>query len=228
MPAEDVDYAVAVRTLCEFAAKTGDLEVRFTPSPTAQQGIAGHQRMAARRGAGYEREVALEGHAGRLRVRGRADGYDPERRRLEEFKTHRGDLSGMPANQRAHHWAQLKVYGALLCRQRGLERVELALVYFDIKTELETALEEDWSAADLELHFAALCASFLGWAAQELAHRRRRNAARSPSCAFRRTRSVMASAHSRRAFTGRPARGRLCWRRHPPASARRSAPCSRS
>ena len=206
LPAEDVDYAVAVRTLCEFAAKTGDLEVRFTPSPTAQQGIAGHQRMAARRGAGYEREVALEGHAGRLRVRGRADGYDPERRRLEEFKTHRGDLSGMPANQRAHHWAQLKVYGALLCRQRGLERVELALVYFDIKTELETALEEDWSAADLELHFAALCASFLGWAAQELAHRRRRNAAlaelRFPQDTFRHGQRALAEGVYRAACAG--------------------------
>ena len=43
---------VAVRTLCEFAAKQGDLDLRFTPSPTAQQGIAGHLQVAAGRPAG--------------------------------------------------------------------------------------------------------------------------------------------------------------------------------
>ena len=34
-------YTVAVRALCEFTAKAGDLDLRFTPSPTAQEGIAG-------------------------------------------------------------------------------------------------------------------------------------------------------------------------------------------
>jgi DNA excision repair protein ERCC-2 len=28
-------YTVAVRALCEFTAKAGDLDLRFTPSPTA-------------------------------------------------------------------------------------------------------------------------------------------------------------------------------------------------
>jgi hypothetical protein len=35
-------HAVGVRALCEFTAKAGDLDQRFTPSPSAQQGIAGH------------------------------------------------------------------------------------------------------------------------------------------------------------------------------------------
>ena len=42
-------YTVAVRTLCEFAAKQGDLDLRFTPAPSAQQGQAGHQTVIARR-----------------------------------------------------------------------------------------------------------------------------------------------------------------------------------
>jgi len=56
-----VSYRVAVRALCEFTAKVGDLDLRFTPSPTALEGIAGHAQVTARRGEGYEREVALEG-----------------------------------------------------------------------------------------------------------------------------------------------------------------------
>ena len=35
-------YTVAVRALCEFTAKAGDLDLRFTPSATALEGIAGH------------------------------------------------------------------------------------------------------------------------------------------------------------------------------------------
>lgn len=32
---------IAVRELCEFTAKEGDLDLRFTPSPTAAEGMAG-------------------------------------------------------------------------------------------------------------------------------------------------------------------------------------------
>src|SRR4029077_2537775 len=81
-------YEIAVRALCEFTAKQGDLDLRFTPSPTALEGIAGHALIAARRGEQYESEIRLEGEYGALRVRGRADGYDAERNQLEEFKTY--------------------------------------------------------------------------------------------------------------------------------------------
>ncbi len=94
-------YEVAVRALCEFTAKQGDLDLRFTPSPSALEGIAGHALIASRRGEGYETEIRLDGEYGALRVRGRADGYDPQRNQLEEFKTYRGDLDRMPANHRA-------------------------------------------------------------------------------------------------------------------------------
>ena len=42
-------YTVAVRALTEFTAKQGDLDLRFTPSPSAQEGIAGHATVTARR-----------------------------------------------------------------------------------------------------------------------------------------------------------------------------------
>ena len=120
-------YQVAVRALCEFTAKQGDLDLRFTPGPSAQEGIAGHAIVAARRGAGYQSEVSLSGGCGQLLVRGRADGYDPSLNRLEEIKTHRGRLETLPANHRHLHWAQVKIYGALQCATLGLTEIELAL-----------------------------------------------------------------------------------------------------
>ena len=172
-----MSYTISVRALCEFTARRGDLDRRFTPAPTAQEGIEGHALLVARRRAGYEKEIVLEAEHGELHVRGRADGYDGASNQLEEFKTYRGRLERMPENQRALHWAQLRMYGALLCRQRGLREIKLALVYFNIATETETSLLEQYSATALEGDFVAQCERFIGWARQETAHRIARNAA---------------------------------------------------
>ncbi|WP_082549307.1 ATP-dependent DNA helicase [Rhizobacter sp. Root404] len=171
-------YTVAVRTLCEFAAKQGDLDLRFTPSPTSQQGVAGHQTVAASRSASYRSEVTVRGEYRHLVVRGRADGYDPDRQLLEEVKTFRGDLDLMPANHRHLHWAQAKVYGALVCRQLDLPSLTVALVYFDVGRQQEALpLTQRCTASELQAFFEALCERFIAWADCELAHREGRDAA---------------------------------------------------
>jgi len=172
-----VNYRIAVRALCEFTAKVGDLDLRFTPSPTALEGIQGHRTVAARRCANYRSEVSLEGRFGALTVKGRADGYDPDANLLEEIKTYRGDLERMPANHRQLHWAQAKIYGWLLCQQLQLSSIRLALVYFDILSERETSLVEEHGAEALEQFFNQQCSLFLQWAEQELAHRHARDQA---------------------------------------------------
>ncbi|WP_433740989.1 ATP-dependent DNA helicase [Pseudomonas putida] len=170
-----MSYSIAVRALCEFTAKAGDLDLRFTPSPTALEGIVGHRTVASRRSEGYQSEVALEGAYRTLSVKGRADGYDPAQNCLEEVKTYRGDLSKQPDNHRQLHWAQAKIYGWLMCRKLNLEQINLALVYFDIVSEKETCLVDSFSAAALGQFFEQHCARFLHWAEQEMVHRQARN-----------------------------------------------------
>ncbi|MEW6339482.1 MAG: ATP-dependent DNA helicase [Pseudomonadota bacterium] len=172
-----MSYVVAVRAMCEFTARRGDLDLRFTPAPTAAEGIAGHATVASRRGRGYESEITLGGTHRSLSVRGRADGYDATLNRLEEIKTYRGDLDAMPDNHRVLHWAQALVYGHLLCQTRGLGELQVALVYFDIGSQKETVLTQSHSAAELEAFFVEQCERFIGWAMQEEAHRSARNAA---------------------------------------------------
>ena len=176
---------VAVRALCDFTARRGDLDHRFTPAPTASEGIAGHELIAERRQAAdttFETEVALEGdyvdEAGQvLCVSGRADGVDSTQGRVEEVKTHRGDLARMADNQRALHWAQLFVYGALLCRARGLERLTLSLVYLELGSGRETRLDETRTAVALEAVFKDHCARYMAWAKQQGQHREARDVA---------------------------------------------------
>lgn len=202
-----MSYSVAVRALCEFTAKVGDLDLRFTPSPSAQEGIAGHRTVAARRSAHYQSEVALEGEYQQLKVRGRADGYDPDNNRLEEVKTYRGDLDAQPANHRQLHWAQAKVYGWLMCQKLGLTQIDLALVYFDIVGEGETLLNQRFQAADLEVFFNQQCARFLEWAHQEMQHREARNHAAQtlgfPHAEFRPGQRILAESVYKAVSTGR-------------------------
>ncbi|CAM3128299.1 ATP-dependent DNA helicase [Pseudomonas floridensis] len=198
---------MAVRALCEFTAKVGDLDLRFTPSPTAQEGIAGHRTVASRRGADYQAELALSGDYHELTVRGRADGYDAVRNQLEEVKTYRGELDALPANHRQLHWAQVKVYGWLLCRQLDLQDVTLALVYFNIVSEQETLIHERFSAEALQLFFEQQCAVFLSWARQELSHTQTLHQSLTmlafPHAAFRTGQRMLAESVYKAVSTGR-------------------------
>ena len=181
MGSKPLSYIVAVRALCEFTAKQGDLDLRFTPSPTAQEGIAGHAVVTSRRQdgsqPGYKTELALSGDHGPLHVRGRADGYDAAQNLVEEIKTYRGQLASMPDNHRHLHWAQVRVYGHLLCAQLDLTEVNLALVYYEIGSGHETSLRETRSAAELRAMFEDGCRRFTAWAEAELRHREARDAA---------------------------------------------------
>ncbi|MDD0995040.1 ATP-dependent DNA helicase [Pseudomonas sp. TNT2022 ID1044] len=202
-----MSYSIAVRALCEFTAKVGDLDLRFTPSPTALEGIVGHRTVASRRSEGYQSEVALEGLFKSLKVKGRADGYDPAQNCLEEVKTYRGDLSKQPANHRQLHWAQAKVYGWLMCQKLQLEQINLALVYFDIVSEKETCLVESFSAGQLQAFFEQHCLLFLHWAEQEMVHRERRNRAaqqlKFPHAGFRPGQRHLAESVFKAVSTGR-------------------------
>lgn len=184
-----MNYTVAVRALCEFTARSGDLDLRFTPAPTALEGIEGHAVVRSRRSRDYESEISLSGDCGKLTVRGRADGYDPSLNRLEEIKTHRGRLDAMPDNHRALHWAQAKVYAHLLCVQRALPEIHVALVYYDIIERKETVLTETCGADALAQHFQLQCDRYAEWADSELRHRAGRErfleALRFPHGAFR-------------------------------------------
>lgn len=175
--AAQTPYAIAVRELCEFAAKAGDLDHRFTPSPSAEEGIAGHKLVASRRPPSWRPEWPLSAQVGAMLLRGRADGFDAEAGVLEEIKTHRGDLGRMPPRHRALHWAQAKAYGALVCELQGRAGLTVRLVYLDIDTGSETCFDEICTASELQAFLLAMCQRFEQWAAAQGRHRLARDEA---------------------------------------------------
>ncbi len=200
-------HTVSVRELCEFTAKRGDLDRRFTPSATALEGRLGQNTVSQRRGPDYETEIALEAICGDLRVRGRADGYDPRRRCLEEIKTLRGHPDDIPENRRRLHWAQLQTYGALFCRTRDVPEIALTLVYFDVASQSEIELRQVFGADELDALWAQRCDAFIAWARQEAGHRSARDRALQalafPRGTFRTGQRDLAEAVYRNAASGR-------------------------
>ncbi len=75
------EFTISVRDLAAFCYRSGDIDYRFNASPTAQQGMEGHQRVYKNRPASYQREYSVsftrQQGENALRVLGRADGYDP-------------------------------------------------------------------------------------------------------------------------------------------------------
>lgn len=168
-------YVISVRALCELTAKVGSLDQRFTPSPTVLEGMLGHMVVASRREHYYQTEITLTGEYCNIFVRGRADGYDPDLNQLEEVKTYKGHLDRMPDNHRQLHWAQAKVYAWLMCVERELKSIKVALVYYNVSSREETLLVEELTAQALQNFFESLCKKLSIWAEQELAHRAFRN-----------------------------------------------------
>lgn len=199
---------ISVRELCAFGAKRGDLDLRFTPAPTAEEGMAGHAAVATRRSAGYQKEIRIELQHGDLRVRGRADGLQPHPLRLEEIKTHRGDLARMPENHRELHWAQLKLYAAQLCIDKDLAELPTALVYYDVDRQRETAIPRLFSRDELHSFATQLCDDYRIWEEAQQAHRQRRDAAlarmRFPHADFHAGQRRFAEAIYRGVRDGRP------------------------
>ncbi len=176
----DPAFSVSVKSLCAFGSKAGDLDFRFVPVPSAQEGIAGHLLVQGRRGEGYRSEVTLVAEFEGLRVRGRADGFQSGREavseddvvpRIEEIKTFRGDFDAIRQNHRALHWAQARTYGWMLCEAHDLPAIDVALVYLDLASGEETVLVEHASREELRTGFEALCRRFMAWAQQERRHR---------------------------------------------------------
>ncbi|MCR9107037.1 MAG: ATP-dependent DNA helicase [Gammaproteobacteria bacterium] len=164
------EIRVAVRDLVNFCHRSGDIDTRFTPSPSGAQGIAGHQRLYARRAAAYQPEypVRLTRQFGSatLQLTGRADGYDAEAGLVEEIKTCRVAATSIPASVTNLHWAQGIVYGALIAMEHDLPSLNVKVTWLNIDSDEEHSEQQSWSRQALEDFLDAALLRFSQWLAQ--------------------------------------------------------------
>lgn len=161
------EITVSVRDLVAFCHRSGHIDHRFTPSPSAEQGIEGHQRVYRRRPGSYRREYPVQWRHRQgdvtLLVRGRADGFDASQGLVEEIKTCRIDASEIPPAVSAQHLAQARVYAAMICADLDLASMAVRLNWLNIDTDQEAWIEETHSAAELAAFLDDTLQRFAAW-----------------------------------------------------------------
>lgn len=161
------EIVVAVRDLAQFCYRGGDIDHRFTPSPTGVEGTLGHQQVYRRRPPSYQPEYSLVHRqliAGQnLLLRGRADGYDPEQNLLEEIKTCRVAFARIPPKLSQLHLAQARLYAAMLAKTLNLDRVAVRLTWFNIDSGEERALSQAYSRDELDEFLQVSLQRLVSW-----------------------------------------------------------------
>jgi DNA excision repair protein ERCC-2 len=161
------EFAVAVTDLVRFCHRSGDIDHRFRPSPTGPDGIAGHRRLYARRPDSYRREYPVEYvHEAddlRLILRGRADGYDPRARLVEEIKTCRVAPDTIPSAVAGLHLAQGLLYAALIAREQELPGLRVRVTWLNIDSDEEYQQEQEYSAQELGSFLSDTLERFGAW-----------------------------------------------------------------
>ena len=167
---------VGVKDLAEFVHNRGDLHVRYRSATLAQEGIARQKEWQQERGDAYVREHRVQATFGEFEVSGRIDGWDPAQGLVEEVKTTRADAAAMHDQIGAVHWAQLRLYGAMLTlADEQLSTLRLRLIYLHPSDPTETVFEEGWARDDLIAFFEATCGIFAAWIALVRQRLRRRD-----------------------------------------------------
>lgn len=174
--------AVAVKSLAEFVHRRGDLYPALGGRVTGEEGIASQRRAQQNRGGGYEREmtVAAEFEIGPLRISlaGRLDGCDLTAAPpfVEEIKTTRAEPDAAERAVGSAHWAQARLYAALLAREHP-EHAEwqVRLLYCHPDTGAQKSFEETRSISWLAEYLDSSLAAYAQWLQAQQAYRERRN-----------------------------------------------------
>jgi len=149
------DFTVSVRDLVVFCHRRGDIDQRYTASPTGVQGIEGHQRLYRRRPASYQNEYGVDYHAEvaglMLHVRGRADGFDASAALVEEIKTCRVNPAVIPETVVREHLAQGRLYAAIIADALSLDALTVRLTWLQLDEDREYPFEQRYTADELRV-----------------------------------------------------------------------------
>lgn len=161
---------IAVRTLVDYALRSGDLDRRFASPGRPLEGIRAHQRVQKQRPDGYQAEVTVSIEVETadliLVIGGRIDGVleTQEGVLVEEIKSTTRDLEYFKNRLDPCHWGQAKVYAFLLAAEKGFNDISIQLTYVHLDTNETLELVETFHRENLEAFFQDLVTRYLKWA----------------------------------------------------------------
>lgn len=166
-------FQISVRGLVEFVYRSGDLDMRFQSKSKMADGIKVHQKIQRSQGSAYEAEVSLQRtlsivEADRtieLLINGRADGVleTSEGFLIDEIKGTSGFLEDIHEDSYPVHWAQAKIYGAILCMDRALEQIQIQLTYAQFETDEIKRIRKRYTSTELEAFLNETISIYRKW-----------------------------------------------------------------
>lgn len=162
---------LSVRRLVEFLLRTGDIDNRFLSNRRALEGIRLHQKIQNQYPTSFQKEVFLRGEKEKngfaILLEGRADGlYEGEDEILiDEIKSTLYSETELKKKPNPLHWAQLKCYGWILCKEKELDSIELRLTYIHVESESVFYVQESFSSSVLNDFVQSLIDKY--WKIQE-------------------------------------------------------------
>ncbi|MET3194631.1 ATP-dependent DNA helicase [Bacillus sp. OAE603] len=134
---------VSVRSLVEYAHKSGSIDIGYQNTVSLVDGTKAHQKIQNLYNESDFKERMTSGTIKyedlTFQIEGRCDGllFRNEKYIIEEIKSTAKDLSLYHENSYPVHWAQAKVYGYLICKELNLEYISIQLTYVNIHTEVK-------------------------------------------------------------------------------------------
>ncbi len=154
----------SVRKLVALTLRSGDIDSGFLSHKRAQEGIRLHQKLQRAYPPSFESEVTIAGtvayDGGEIYLEGRIDGVDEDACLLDEIKSTVYTKEAIDARPDELHWAQLKCYGYLYAKAKGLDEVHLRLTYIRIEDEEVFRYDKTMAFAELNAFMNEVMARF--------------------------------------------------------------------
>ena len=171
---DKLEKRVSVRALVESVLIGGDI-MRTGSTERMIEGMRGHRRLqeeyAKKAVSEFSLSASAESERVVLEVHGRADVVwmrDSAPAVVEEIKTTWRDPASVSSDDYPLHWAQAECYAHILCKNYGLERIEVRLTYAQAYGNATARITRGFTARDLQRRFDELTGAMIAHIERQL------------------------------------------------------------
>ncbi|CAH0119299.1 3'-5' exonuclease DinG [Paenibacillus sp. CECT 9249] len=170
---------IPVRSLVEYAYRSGDIDSRFRTAGSLTEGTKAHQKIQEQYGEQDRKEVYLSaeipyGEHLLFVIDGRCDGLliEGDRIVVDEIKSTSSDIRSIKEDSYPVHWAQANCYAYMYAKEHRAVRMTVQLTYVHIATEETVRYSREAEFAELERFVSGLVARYAPYAEMMQRHER--------------------------------------------------------
>ncbi|WP_127585418.1 ATP-dependent DNA helicase [Paenibacillus koleovorans] len=175
-------FEIAVRTLAEYAFRSGSIDAGFRSASSLADGVKAHQKLQLQYGEQDRKEVhlreeiACDGLA--FVLEGRCDGLlqHEEGVTIEEIKSTASDITSIEGDGYPVHWAQAYGYAYMYAVANGLPAMRIQLTYVHVESDAKRCFIRVVPMEELEREVMIMLRAYAPFARMLAAHGERRDA----------------------------------------------------